>query len=128
MFGWILQSSLCVVKNKFSTGNSNPDPGAYMKNWTCEEIPQKKNNWSKPNSSRYCNPEYDQLWKQSAIELNPEKRCQLFIQMNDLLIKDAIVIPLVARATVNGVSNRLTGVEATPWDTQTWNIKDWKQK
>ena len=112
----------------FSTGNSNPDPDAYMKNWTCEEIPQKKNNWSKPNSSRYCNPEYDKLWKQSATELNPEKRHQLFIQMNDLLIKDVIVIPLVARATVNGISNRLTGVEATPWDTQTWNIKDWKQK
>jgi peptide/nickel transport system substrate-binding protein len=112
----------------FSNGNSNPDPGAYMKNWTCEEIAQKKNNWSKPNSSRYCNPEYDKLWKQSAIELNPEKRRQLFIQMNDLLIKDAIVIPLVARANVNGVSNRLAGVEATPWDTQTWNIKDWKQK
>ncbi|MEH2365568.1 ABC transporter substrate-binding protein [Nostoc sp.] len=55
----------------FSSGNSNPDPGTYLKAWTCNEIPQKKNNWSKPNSSRYCNPEYDKLWQQSNTELDP---------------------------------------------------------
>ncbi|BAT54844.1 ABC transporter, oligopeptide binding protein [Nostoc sp. NIES-3756] len=111
-----------------STGNNNPDPGAYMKGFTCDEIPQKKNNWSKPNYSRYCNPEYDKLWQQSNTELNPEKRRQLFIQMNDLLFKDIGLIPLIARADVNGVSNRLVGVNLTPWDTDTWNIKDWQQK
>jgi peptide/nickel transport system substrate-binding protein len=112
----------------FATGNTNPDPSTYMKAWTCEEIPQKKNNWSKSNYSRYCNPEYDKLWKQSTTELNPQKRQQLFIQMNDLLIKDAIVIPLVARSEVNGVSNGLIGLDATPWDAKTWNIKDWKSR
>ncbi|OUL19584.1 peptide ABC transporter substrate-binding protein [Nostoc sp. RF31YmG] len=112
----------------FSGGNSNPDPGTYLKAWTCDEIPQKKNNWSKPNSSRYCNPEYDKLWQQSNTELNPEKRRQLFIQMNDLLIKEQAVIPLISRANVNGVSNRITGIDVTPWDDRTWNIKDWQLK
>ncbi|SRR5579883_1567380 len=112
----------------FTNGNENPDPGAYMKGWTCAEIAQKKNNWSRSNSSRYCNPEYDKLWTQSTTELNPEKRQQLFIQMNDVLVKDAIVIPLVARAKVSGSSNRLTGVDITPWDAETWNIKDWRRK
>ncbi|QIR36004.1 peptide ABC transporter substrate-binding protein [Tolypothrix sp. PCC 7910] len=112
----------------FSGGNSNPDPGTYLKGWTCDEIPQKKNNWSKSNSSRYCNPEYDKLWKQSNTELNPEKRRQLIIQMNDLLIKNQAVIPLISRANVNGVSNRITGVDVTPWDDRTWNIKDWRVK
>ncbi|MEH2005271.1 peptide ABC transporter substrate-binding protein [Nostoc sp.] len=112
----------------FTNGNGNPDPGAYMKVWTCAEISQKKNNWSRYNFSRFCNPEYDKLWKQSATELNPEKRRQLFIQMNDLLIKDAIVIPLVARAEVSGSSNKLAGVDLTPWDADTWNIKDWQRK
>lgn len=111
----------------FSTGNSNPEPGAYMKGFTCDDIPQKKNNWSKSNYSRYCNPEYDKLWQQSNTELNPEKRQQLFIQMNDLLFKDTAVIPLISRADVNGVSNRLVGVNSTPWDTDTWNIKDWQR-
>ncbi|MUG93471.1 peptide ABC transporter substrate-binding protein [Scytonema sp. UIC 10036] len=112
----------------FTNGNENTDPGAYMKAWTCAEIPQKKNNWSRSNSSRYCNPEYDKLWQQSSTELNPKKRQQLFIQMNDLLIKDAIVIPLVVKARVSGISNRLTGVDLTPWDADTWNIKDWRRK
>ncbi|ABA21186.1 extracellular solute-binding protein, family 5 [Trichormus variabilis ATCC 29413] len=111
----------------FSTGSTNVDPGAYMKGFTCSEIPQKKNNWSKSNHSRYCNPEYDKLWQQSNTELNPEKRRLLFIQMNDLLFKDIALIPLIARADVNGVSNRLVGVDLTPWDTDTWNIKDWQQ-
>lgn len=110
----------------FSGGNSNPDPGTYLKAWTCNEISQKKNNWSKSNSSRYCNPEYDKLWQQSNTELDPQKRRQLFIQMNDLLIKEQAVIPLISRANVNGVSNRLTGVDQTPWDDRTWNIKDWR--
>lgn len=112
----------------FSGGNSNPDPGTYLKAWTCDEIPQKKNNWSKPNSSRYCNPEYDKLWQQSNTELDPQKRRQLIIQMNDLLIKEQAVIPLISRANVNGVSNRITGVNVTPWDSRTWNIKDWRLK
>ena len=47
--------------------------------------------------------------------------------MNDLLIKDAIVIPLVA-TKVSGSSNRLAGVNITFWDADTWNIKDWRRK
>ncbi len=111
-----------------ATNNFSPDPGAYMKEWTCDEIPQKSNNWSKPNTTRYCNPKYDALWRQSTTELNPEKRRQLFIQMNDMLIKDVGVIPLVDRATTIAISKRLDGIDLTPWDSDTWNIKDWKRK
>lgn len=110
-----------------ASNNTSPDPGAYMKDWTCDEIAQKSNNWSKRNSSRYCNPQYDALWKQSAKEIDPKKRQQLFIQMNDLLIKDVALIPLINRADTSGASNRLVGVDLTPWDVDTWNIKDWKR-
>lgn len=112
----------------FTTGNTNPDPGGYFKNYTCDEIPQKSNNWTGDNASRYCNPQYDALWQQSTTELDPKKRQEIFIKMNDLLVTDAIVIPLVHRADVIGVSNRITGVELTPWDLNTWNIVNWKKK
>jgi peptide/nickel transport system substrate-binding protein len=112
----------------FSDNNNNPDPSISMKSWTCSEIAQKENNWSKNNVSRYCNPEYDKLWQQSTTELNLEKRRQLFIQMNDILIKDAIVLPLVTRARVIATSNNLGGVEFTPWDANTWNIHEWQKK
>ena len=42
--------------------------------------------------------------------------------MNDILINDFVVIPLVHRAVVTAISNRLQGFELTPWDRNTWNI------
>lgn len=111
----------------FTTGNTNPDPGTYMKTYTCSEIAQQANNWSKSNYSRYCNPAYDALWQQAASELDPVVRQDLFIQMNDLLIEEAAVIPLVHRADAVGVSSRLTGISLTPWDLGTWNIAEWRR-
>jgi len=109
----------------FTTGNTGPDPGTYMKSYLCSEISQKSNNWSKDNVSRYCNPDYDALWAKSATELDPEKHRQLMIQMNDLLVNEAVVFPIVHRAETAGVSNALTGVDLTPWDLNTWNVADW---
>lgn len=111
----------------FATGNTNPDPGSYMKTYTCDQVAQKSNNWSKQNYSRYCNPAYDALWQQSTQELDPKRRQDLFIQMNDLLVQDGAVFPLVHRADAAGVSNRLAGVNLTPWDLNTWNIAEWKR-
>ena len=111
----------------FATGNTNPDPGAYLKTYTCDEIAQKANNWSKGNYARHCNPDYDALWNQAAATLDPNTRRDLFIQMNDLLINEAAVMPIVHRADVSGVSNRLTGINLTPWDLSTWNIAEWRR-
>jgi peptide/nickel transport system substrate-binding protein len=109
----------------FTTGNTSPDPTKYLKTFTCAEIPQANNNWSGDNVGRYCNPEYDRLWQLSLTALDPSKRQQLFITMNDLLVNDYALVPLVHRADVVGVSNPLMGVALTPWDRNTWNIKDW---
>lgn len=111
----------------FATGNTNPDPGAYLKTYTCDEVSQKDNNWSGQNYSRYCNPDYDALWQQSTTELDADKRTALLIQMNDLLIQDYAVMPIVHRADIDAVSNRLTGIDLTPWDLHTWNIGEWKR-
>ncbi|PSN15199.1 peptide ABC transporter substrate-binding protein [filamentous cyanobacterium CCT1] len=111
----------------FATGNTNPDPGSYLQTYTCDEIAQKANNWSGSNYARYCNPEFDALWQQAAATLDPEEREDLFIQMNDLLINEAAVLPIVHRADASGVSNRLTGIDLTPWDLGTWNIADWSR-
>ncbi|WP_426777757.1 peptide ABC transporter substrate-binding protein [Lusitaniella coriacea] len=112
----------------FSTGNDSPDPAAHMKWWTCDEVSQKENGWQKPNYARYCNPEYDELWQQAIVELDPAKRAELFKQMDELLAKEVALIPLVNRATVHGVSNRLTGIDPSPWDANTWDIKNWRKE
>jgi peptide/nickel transport system substrate-binding protein len=99
-----------------------------MKFWTCDQIPRPSNNWTGENVERWCNPAYDALYQQSTREMDPEKRRQLFIQMNDMLIDDVVMIPLANRSQVDGVSNSLTGLNPTPWDSPTWNIKDWRRK
>jgi peptide/nickel transport system substrate-binding protein len=111
----------------YATGNRSPDPGAYMKSWTCAERAQKANNWTGLNKERWCDPAYDALYQQSTQETDPEKRRQLFIQMNDMLVNDQVVIPLVRQADISGVSNTLEGVTLTPWDADLWNIKDWRR-
>jgi peptide/nickel transport system substrate-binding protein len=113
---------------EFAFSNKSPDPGAYMAGWACDQAAQKSNDWSLPNWARYCNSAYDKLYQQSLTEIDPEKREQLFIQMNDLLIEDAAVIPLVQLNQPIGVNNSLTGLEVTPWDVEVWNIKDWRRK
>jgi peptide/nickel transport system substrate-binding protein len=45
--------------------------------------------------------------------------------MNDFLIEDVALIPMVERALAFGISNTLGGIRPTPWDVDVWNIKDW---
>jgi peptide/nickel transport system substrate-binding protein len=111
----------------YTTGNTSPDPGAYMQFYTCNQIPQKANNWTGDNNPRYCNPEYDRLWQQSNTELNPDTRAKIFQLMNDILVKEFVVIPLVHRADVVAFSNKITGYEPTPWDMRTWDIMNWQK-
>lgn len=111
----------------YTTGNTSPDPGSYLNFQTCRQIPQQANNWSGDNNSRYCNPEYDALLQQANQELDPAKRAQLFIQMNDLLVENTVMIPLVHRADVMAFGNSLTGYEPTAWDMRTWDIMNWQR-
>jgi peptide/nickel transport system substrate-binding protein len=34
---------------------------------------------------------------------------------------------MVYLADAQGVSQTIDGVDLTPWDTNTWNIKDWRR-
>ncbi|MFQ4139561.1 peptide ABC transporter substrate-binding protein [Nodosilinea sp. PGN35] len=112
----------------YSIGNESPDPSTYMGWWTCAKIASQANQWQEPNNARYCNPEYDRLWEEARLELDPDRRAELFQQMNELLARDVAVIPVVHRAMTNAVSDRLIDVEFTPWDASTWAIKDWRPK
>lgn len=111
----------------YTSGNTSPDPSAYMQFYTCDQIPQQANNWSGDNNARYCNPEYDRLWQQSNTELDPETRVKIFKLMNDILVKDFVVIPLVHRADVVAFGNKIIGYEPTSWDMRTWDIMNWKK-
>jgi peptide/nickel transport system substrate-binding protein len=111
---------------QFNFGNKSPDPTPYMNGWMCGEIAQMANDWSLTNWARYCNPAYDALFEQAAKELDPDKRRQLFIQLNDFLIEDVALIPLVHIAFATAINADLQGLSVTPWDVEVWNIADWR--
>jgi peptide/nickel transport system substrate-binding protein len=113
---------------EYAFSNKGPDPDAYMAGWTCAEMAQKSNDWALSNWARYCNPAYDALFEQAKTELDSHKRQELFIRMNDLLIEDVALIPLVHISLPAGVSTTLTGLDFTPWDVELWSIKDWRRK
>ncbi len=105
-----------------------PDPGPHMGIWTCDEIPHAPD-WSVGfNTARWCNPAYDALYEQAMSELDPEQREQRFIALNDMVVDQAVVIPLVQIADVYAVSTSLDGVLLNPWDVDVWNIKDWVRR
>lgn len=109
----------------FAFDSETPEPDSYMELYACDQISQRENQWSKENSSRYCNPEYDALLDQLATEIDPQKRIDLFIDMNDLLIEDVALIPLVRRSDAYAISSNLTDLEFTPWAASTWQIEKW---
>ncbi|MFK8181815.1 MAG: peptide ABC transporter substrate-binding protein [Phormidesmis sp.] len=109
----------------FAFDSETPEPDSYMELYACDQISQKENQWSKENSSRYCNPEYDAILDQLATEIDPAKRAALFVEMNDLLVEDVALIPLVRRSDAYAISSSLTDLEFTPWAASTWQIEKW---
>jgi peptide/nickel transport system substrate-binding protein len=102
-----------------------PDPQAHLNQFVSWEIAQKANHWAGRNIVRWANAAYDRLWKLAEIELDPVKRAELFIRMNDLLIEDVVVIPLVWRHGVSAASHRLRGLAPTAWDSELWDLAYW---
>ena len=109
----------------FAFDSETPEPDSYMELYACDQVSQRENQWSKENSSRYCNPDYDALLDQLAQEIDPEKRAALFVEMNDLLIEDVALIPLVRRSDAYAISNSLTNLEFSPWAASTWKLDGW---
>jgi len=68
--------------------------------------------------------EYDRRYREAESELNPVKRAALFIEMNDLVIKERVVIPVVQRSDVAAPNNRIKAA-LSPWKGPFWLLHDW---
>jgi peptide/nickel transport system substrate-binding protein len=108
----------------YTTTMTQPDPEVFMNQFTTAEVASKDNKWQGRNITRWRNEEFDKLFKASEAELDPVKRAALFIKMNDLVIQNVVVIPVVFRPRVAAVSNRLH-VEQSGWDSDFWNLHNW---
>jgi len=101
-----------------------PDPARFMDRYVSWEFATKANKWQGRNLSRWRNDEYDRLYKQAEVELDPVKRAALFIRMNDVACADHYILPLVFRPSVAGVGNKLVA-PLSGWSEDLVSLHSW---
>jgi peptide/nickel transport system substrate-binding protein len=111
----------------YNTGPTRPDPGVWTQSFLSDQVASKANKWQGRNVTRWRSAEFDELHHAAEAALDPVKRAALFIQMNDLIVRQRVVIPIVYRPTVAAVSQKL---QARPsgWDSTFWALPDWFMK
>jgi peptide/nickel transport system substrate-binding protein len=108
----------------YTTDAGRPDPGRFVRNFLSVEASQKSNKWQGRNIPRWQNAEYDKLYDQSTIEVDPIKRAGIMIAMNDMVIDQIAVMGVVARPSVAAVSKTLTA-EISGYDSYIWDLANW---
>jgi peptide/nickel transport system substrate-binding protein len=73
---------------------------------------------------RWQNDEFDALFRAAEGELDPVKRAALFIRMNDLVIGDGYVVPIIDRASARALSHRLVA-PLSGWQSDTASLPHW---
>src|SRR5215472_9649955 len=108
----------------YTTTMTQPDPELFMLQFASWEVASKDNKWQGRNITRWRNDEYDKLFRAAENEMDPVRRAALFIRMNDLVIQNVVVIPVVQRPAVSASSNRLRA-ERSGWDSDFWSLQNW---
>jgi peptide/nickel transport system substrate-binding protein len=116
----------------WSSGPNTAVPVTWMSNWYAgpngENIAQESNGWQGYNVQRWRNDEYDALFDQLRAAQSEEEASELLIAMNDIIIEDVAVIPLVLRPFYTAISNRLRKENMAfehPFVGYFWNIENW---
>src|SRR6185503_6416999 len=108
----------------YTTTMTQPDPEIFMDQYCSWLVATKENKWQGRNITRWVNADYDKAYKSAQNELDPVKRAALFIRLNDLVIENRVVIPVVARPRVAAISTKLRA-QMSGWDLDFWNLQDW---
>jgi peptide/nickel transport system substrate-binding protein len=109
----------------YTTTMTAPDPQPFMRQFCSWEAAQKANKWQGRNITRFRSDEYDRAYKAAESEVDPVKRAALFIKMNDIVIQNVAVIPVLWRNGVSGAVTALQGMDLTGWDSNFWRLPYW---
>lgn len=103
------------------------DAQGYFQGRLISEIPESSNDWGGNNVTRCAREDYDSTWQElSGATLEDPNRNELIIELNDMFV-EYCMIPLINRGSVSAFSNDLEGYGAVNgWDTEYWNIEDWR--
>ena len=101
------------------------EPQNYLSDNRCTHIPARDNKWAEGNVARACNPEYDAAFEAlPPLPIGPEREA-LVKELNDILVRSYVEIPLVSRGVVSAHARSLKGIRFNAWDSEMWNIAEW---
>ena len=101
------------------------DPQAYLGNGLCDKAPRPDSQWQGENISRVCIEGYDELHSQLSSTAGIEARAEIGKKLNDMMVENGGLIPLVHRGRLSAHANSLGGVALNVWDSELWNVADW---
>ena len=108
----------------YTTTMTQPDAERFMDQYTSWEVSSKANKWLGRNICRYRSEEYDKTYRAGEQELDPVKRAALFIRLNDMVVKDNAVIPLITRPRARGANLKLVST-LSGWDLDFSTLQNW---
>jgi peptide/nickel transport system substrate-binding protein len=112
----------------YNNGPNAPDPQYFMNQFVSWEVASKANKWQGRNITRWRNEEYDRAYTAADSELDPVKRAALFIKMNDLLIQNVVVIPVLWRNGASASATSLRGMDLSGWESTFWRLPYWHKQ
>ncbi|HVL25051.1 MAG TPA: peptide ABC transporter substrate-binding protein [Thermomicrobiales bacterium] len=128
-------SHMYVDMNMYTNNATSSVPISYMQDWYAgpdnANVSQKSNNWSGTNRQRWINADYDATFEKLLKATTLEEAFGLLIQLNDILIDDRAVVPLVQRASDKyGISKTLRQenvAKGVGFEYNYWNIANWNR-
>lgn len=91
-------------QNKVETGMTNfwrlgwvadyADPEIFLNQFYSIHVPDNKNESAIMNSFRYKNKTFDRVFEKALAEQDPQRRMQLFAQADQIVINDAVIMPI----------------------------------
>jgi len=113
---------------QYANGYGQPDPEPFLRAWTSAEIKTREAGWRGSNYWRFKSADYDKLFDDLTKELDPAKRAALILKMNDLLVSEAVFVPVASYLRpVSGKAKDLKGPVANVFEGDLWNIADWSK-
>ena len=125
--------------NMYTNNPANPTPVDYLVGWYSgtdgSNIAQKANGWNGQDSQRWVNADYDTLYEKlvSGTITDLAEIQDTMIQLNDLIVNNYVLVPLVNRAAdkycmhnslihEDGEDNAaISAFELNLWNVANWN-------
>jgi peptide/nickel transport system substrate-binding protein len=101
------------------------DPQAYLGNGLCDKAPSPDSQWQGENISRFCMEEFDALHTELTKTADIGERSRIGRELNDMMVENGGMIPLVHRGRLSAHSTTLGGVVLNVGDSELWNVADW---